>query len=452
MKSHIPHILLVNPWIHDFAAYDFWAKPVGLLYLASILRDHGYFVSYIDCLDRFHKKTAKSDPGKRHGRGPYLKTTIPKPSKLNNIPRNYSRYGIKQQWFKEDLLSVQKPDLILVTSFMTYWYPGLQETIRIIKSIYPNVPVILGGIYASLYANHALKYSGADTVITGQGEKIILDLVGSHTGTDNIHLSTSHCYDPNDINTYPYPAFDLQHIINYIPLLTSRGCPFSCDYCASSFLTPGHIFRNPKGVIEEIVYWHKKHHVKDFVFYDDALLVNAKNHAVPIFEEIIRMNLNVCFHTPNAIHIREITKQTADLMFKAGFKTLRLGLETAEFESRDDMDSKVTKEEFKRAVACLKNAGFSKNQIGAYLLGGLPEQSIKSIKDSMETVTQNGITPVIAYYSPIRHTRLWDKAKKSSRYDLESDPIFTNNAILPCRKEPYSWKTISDLKTCTKSS
>ena len=40
-----PHILLVNPWIHDFAAYDFWAKPLGLLVLAALLRQHGFQVS-----------------------------------------------------------------------------------------------------------------------------------------------------------------------------------------------------------------------------------------------------------------------------------------------------------------------------------------------------------------------------------------------------------------------
>lgn len=48
-RSSVPHILLVNPWIHDFAAYDFWAAPLGLFTLGGILRDHGARVSFIDC-------------------------------------------------------------------------------------------------------------------------------------------------------------------------------------------------------------------------------------------------------------------------------------------------------------------------------------------------------------------------------------------------------------------
>ena len=114
VKPTKPNILLVNPWIHDFAAYDFWAKPIGLLSIASILRKHGFNVSYIDCLDRFHPDAPAINPQARNGRGPFLKVRIPKPKGLEDVPRNYCRYGIKIEWFREDLLSIQKPDLIFI--------------------------------------------------------------------------------------------------------------------------------------------------------------------------------------------------------------------------------------------------------------------------------------------------------------------------------------------------
>ncbi|MDP3282959.1 MAG: B12-binding domain-containing radical SAM protein, partial [Desulfobacterales bacterium] len=184
----------------------------------------------------------------------------------------------------------------------------------------------------------------------------------------------------------------------------------------------------------------------DFALYDDAFLTGAKNHAIPILEGIIGAGINVRFHTPNAIHIREISGQTADLMFKAGFQTIRLGLETTLFEKRSSLDHKVSEAEFKQAILFLKEAGFSKNQVGAYLLAGLPGQDTGSIIESIKTVKESGITPVPAYYSPIPHTGLWEKAVLSSRYDLKKDPVFTNNAIFPCRKEGFSWEIISLLK------
>jgi len=134
--------------------------------------------------------------------------------------------------------------------------------------------------------------------------------------------------------------------------------------------------RSSESVVEEIKYWHERFGVEDFVFYDDALLVDAEKHATPIFEGIINSGFNIRFHTPNAVHIRGISRQTAQLMFRAGFKTLRLGLETASFDARQELDKKVTSEEFRRAVTCLKEAGFHQNEIGAYLLVGLPGQDI----------------------------------------------------------------------------
>lgn len=440
-RRDTPHILLINPWIHDFAAYDFWAKPLGLLSLTSVLAYHDFNVSYIDCLERFHPEALKTDPFARYGRGPYLKTMIPNPEVLKDVVRNYSRYGIKKQWFKKDLLSILKPDLILITSLMTYWYTGVQETIAVIKEVFPKIPLVLGGIYASLYPNHARKLLGVDRVVTGPFGANIFKLIKAYTG-----FSMRPRINFGDMNAYPYPAFYMQKKITYIPLLTSRGCPFSCKYCASNFLNPKRLQRDPKSVVEEIEYWHKKFDAKDFAFYDDAFLVDAKKHAIPILEGIIKSGLDVRFHTPNAIHIKEISKESARMMFMAGFKTIRIGLETAIFEKRTELDKKVTKEDFFQAVSFLNDAGFTKNQVGAYLLVGLPDQSIYTIENSIETVRKTGITPVLAYYSPIPHTALWNKAVKFSRYDLESDPLLTNNAIMPSQPEAFSWKTISYLK------
>jgi radical SAM superfamily enzyme YgiQ (UPF0313 family) len=441
VKRDTPHILLVNPWIHDFAAYDVWAKPLGLLTLASILRYHGFNITYLDCLDRFHPKAPQTDPYARHGRGPYLKTKIPKPGGLEDIPRNFSRYGIDKKWFREDLLCIKKPDLVLMTSMMTYWYTGVQETIGVIKDIFPDVTIVLGGIYANLCYEHALNHSGAHRIETGPGEKHILKMVGECTG-----FSVNAKFDPDDLETYPYPAFELQRKINYIPLQTSKGCPFACKYCASHYLNPKRMVRDSESVVEEIKHWHEKYNVKDFVFYDDALLVDAEKHAVPMLQGIINAGIKVRFHTPNAVHIREISRQTARLMFQAGFKTLRLGLETTSLDIRNELDKKVSVTEFIRAMTCLKEAGFDKNMIGVYLLAGLPGQQTEFIEDSIQSVKQTGATPILAYYSPIPKTALWGQAAASSRYNLESDPIFTNNAILPCQNEPFSWQTISHLK------
>ena len=64
---------------------------------------------------------------------------------------------------------------------MTYWYPGVFKLIEITKKLFKNVPIILGGIYATLCYEHAKKYSGVDIVFNGSGEVEILKLISGIT-------------------------------------------------------------------------------------------------------------------------------------------------------------------------------------------------------------------------------------------------------------------------------
>lgn len=57
-----PPVFCINPWIYDFAAYDYWSKPRGLLYLASFLRERGVTIDFLDCLDKWRPKLLGTSP------------------------------------------------------------------------------------------------------------------------------------------------------------------------------------------------------------------------------------------------------------------------------------------------------------------------------------------------------------------------------------------------------
>jgi radical SAM superfamily enzyme YgiQ (UPF0313 family) len=296
-----------------------------------------------------------------------------------------------------------------------------------------------------LCTEHARKTCGADRVVSGPGERFLIPLVEELIG-----WSPTLRYDLDNLDDLPRPALDLEHRLVHAPLLASRGCPFQCAYCASHRLQPQMKWRSPSNVLDEILHWRRNYGVRDFAFYDDALLVDAEKHIIPLLEGVISSGIDVRFHTPNALHIREMTQQLANLMFQAGFHTLRLGLETTAFDKRQSIDRKVTEREFERAVGFIKAAGFSAGQVGAYLLAGLPGQEVSGIEASIGLVKRSGVTPVIAHYTPIPHTAMWPKAVAASRYDLEADPIFSNNAIFPCQSEAFSWEVLSRLKRMTR--
>ena len=127
-------------------------------------------------------------------------------------------------------------------------------------------------------------------------------------------------------------------------------------------------------------------------------------------------------------------------------KTLRLGLETADEKLQIESGGKVSNRDFQRAVRALKRAGFGGEAIGVYLLAGMPGQRIEELKESVGYVREAGARPRIVEYSPIPGTPLFQKAKKLSSFDLENEPLFHNNSILPCRWEKFSWEDFRRLK------
>ena len=206
------NLLLINTWIYDFAAYDLWIKPLGLLYLAAVLKKNQYKLTYIDCLDTFDplmqnylKKNKISLKRKTNGSGSFYKTIVDKPPSLKMVPRNYGRYGITPEVFNYRLRQIPHPiDVILITSMMTYWYPGIAKVIELIKNYDKHIPIILGGNFVTLCPDKALSL-GADFTIAGEGENSLLHLLEKITNQPIL-------FNPNldNLDNLPFPAFDLQ--------------------------------------------------------------------------------------------------------------------------------------------------------------------------------------------------------------------------------------------------
>jgi len=444
------NLLLINPWIYDFTAYDFWSKPLGLLYIASILREQGYEISYIDCMDRYNREILKLKnkefPKKdEFGRGPFYKEEVKKPAILKNIPRRYSRYGITEEIFLNKLKKLPPPQAVLITSIMTYWYPGVFRAIEIIKEIFPDIPIILGGVYAALCFEHAFKFSGADYVIKGNSIRNLLKILEKYDGNKEDYSK----YEKG-LDNLPYPAWDLYLVLDYISILSSRGCPYHCSYCASFKINPRLEFRNPEEVVKEIEYWNKRRGVKDFIFYDDALLINSEDNFLVILEELINKKLAIRLHTPNGIHARMINKEIAYKMYQAGVETIRLGFETVDPQVQSETGGKITNIEFKKAVNYLLEAGFKRSQIGAYLLIGIPGQDVQEIIDSICFVIDCGAHPRLAKFSAIPGTKVWNEARTYFNLKGNVDPLFHNDALLPYLSPDITIKAYQQIKSIVK--
>jgi radical SAM superfamily enzyme YgiQ (UPF0313 family) len=412
------------------------------LYLAAELRRAGCEVRLVDCLDRGRPEArpARGSQARLPGTGHWRRQPLPTPEPLRGAPRRFARYGLPEPVFLEDLAQGPPPDGILVTSMMTYWYPGVTLAVRLARQTWPGAPILLGGVYATLCPDHARSRSGADAVLTGPVES-------AETVLDALAGRTPGRAGPGGSSwTSLRPALDLYARPAYAPLLTSRGCPGRCPYCASHLLFPGFVQRPPEEVLAEIEDRYERLRLKDFVFYDDALLVNAEAHLAPILEGVLARGLKVRFHAPNGLHVARITAGLARLMRRAGLSTVRLGLETMDWGRQEAWGKKVRAGQIEAAVGHLRRAGFGPEEIGVYLLDGLPGQEPREVLAAAETVRRLGARPYLAEYSPLPGTGLWDAARQGSPFDLEGEPLCQNNSLYPCRGPDFSWERVWEIK------
>src|SRR5262249_39091803 len=133
-KCMTRRVLLVNPPIYDFSAYDFWLKPYGLLRVSGMLPDD-IDVELFDYLDRLHPRAVKSGRKDDWGRGGFDSRVADTPAPLRGMPRRYRRYGLDRDVFRHFLRERGQFDVALIQTVMTYWYPGVREVLEDLREL-----------------------------------------------------------------------------------------------------------------------------------------------------------------------------------------------------------------------------------------------------------------------------------------------------------------------------
>ena len=424
-------ILLINPWIYDFAAANLWAAPLGLLRVAESLSPYDVEFAFIDCLDNVRPK--------QYGKGNYRREIVEKPDCVKALPRRFARYGVSIEEFRDALKRHAPFDLVLITSVMSWWYPGVQKVIECVRKFSGDVPVILGGIYATLWHRHAAGTSGADSIFRGQVGR---DLT-SALQTFGFSLKRKREEE------VPYYRLGLCGTYKFAPVLTGIGCPFRCDYCGAGILSKESYRRKPGSVLDEISEFYRAG-VRDFAFYDDALLVDSGAHIKIILKEIMQRRMDIRIHCPNGLHARFIDDELARLMRDSGFRTLRLSLETVNRERQEKTGGKVTSGDLERAVLTLKKHGFTKDDIGVYLMYGLPGQEFDEIREGVAFLQSLNVRINLTEFSPVPGTKCWDDLVSRGSIDENIDPLLTNNSVFSFLFSGYDPDELRTLKLAVK--
>ncbi len=442
--------LLVNPPIYDFAAYDVWMKPLGLLYLAAILKKAGNEVVLFDymspdyCKNNFRAR--KSD-----GTGSFLSREIPKPDlcEFENIPLKYRRYGAGAQTAEDFFRRHNDADCVVVTLTMVYWYRALEEVVNSLDKTIPRTRRFLGGNYAVLLTEHArAKFGRYFEKIFGKGK----NREGFCELMDYLKMDPTEG-DVKNFKDWPAPDYSFYDTLPYVVIRKSYGCNFSCDYCASRRMCAGFYSKTSEKIIDELDVLVKTKRINNVAFYDDLLLVQDEKSNIDFLQKLIRwrssLDWAVKFFTPNGVNPKYITPSVARLLSEAGFRDVRLSMESASDDIQRKYGPKSYFRDFEAAMKNLLSAGYKYGEVSAYVMAGLPGQSMNDVIFSIKEASRCGARVRLCEFSPVPGTKIF--------YELGLDeknvePLLLNNSTfivtgIKNKISPWcSWEDLNFLK------
>lgn len=404
-------ILLIQPPIQDFYETDVRLQPIGLCYLKAALRAH---TNDVDVTIRDY-----------HASGGRRTVPIPKPLQFlrNYYPVKdqspfcaffeYFHFGLDYDEIVDDVCTHQ-PDLIGISALFTPYHQEAFELARRIKQKLSS-PIVFGGAHVSAEPTQVLGKPFVDYVVTGEGERPLVELVEHLKGLRPIE-NVSNCgykdaagnlrftrpSDNYEIADLPVPCLSDLPLERYTlagkPLcfmITSRSCPHRCSFC-SVHTTFGTRFRRRPidQVFAEIeLRYSQGYRVIDF---EDDNLTFYKNEFKLLCKKLIARfpNREMEFVAMNGISFISLDDELLELMHAAGFNQLNLALVTSDKTVRETTKRPHTIEAYLQVV----DKAFSlKIHVVSYQILGLPSESLASMT---QTMAFNARLPVLLGVSP----------------------------------------------------
>jgi len=333
--------------------------------------------------------------------------------------------------------SVKKlsPPYIFGISTLTASIKRCFEIVKIIKSLYPESKVVLGGIHSSVLPDEVLGNNNVDFVVRREGEEIINELYEAiKNGKDYskikgisfknngqiIHNPLAELPDLSRIPSFPYHLFE-KHIdrYNFGFIASSRGCPYDCIFCSQRTISGQKLrFVSINVVMNEIDLLVNKYGQKRIVFVDDNFTAN-KQRTIELAEAIIKKRFYEKATFDCQTRTDEIDDEILVILKKAGFRIIDFGFETSSERLMVLLNKKETVQENIEAVKLVKKYGFG---VSGTFIFGLPTESREERWQSYKLAKDLGLDYArFNNATPYPGTRLYEIAREEGRLFIEKD-------------------------------
>jgi len=428
-------VLLIRPpfYMHKKECPTYVQEPLGLEYLASIIRnDHE--VRIFDCIGEYWTNYEE----------------VPSNPQLLHFGASWNEVKRKVRLFSPDIVGIS-------SCFFTQATPA-HYIAHIVKEVDPSIAIVIGGGHPSSYPYNVLKENkDIDIVVYGEGEETLKELVDSELQElENIAGTAYRRQDKvitnpprspiQNLDDVPFPSRDLVPYKNYsimynntrgipsslrvlnqiltsIPfiddpylrhasdirsrihpssirlpygtIITSRGCPFQCYFCAvQSVWGQKYRMRSAENVLDEIELLCEKYKIRHLDIHDDNFTL-SKKRTIEICKGIIERNFDLTLRASSGVYLPSLDKEVLFLMKKAGFYELWFGVESGNQEILNKVIKKSLKlSQVLNIVKICRKIGI---RSGGYLMVGVPGETIQTMTDTIQFAKMSGLDMVRLY-------------------------------------------------------
>lgn len=397
-------ILLVRP--PDITKKDFYCTPyMGLGYLATALRKKGYSVKILHCIKE------------RMGLGDFK-------SYINNI----------------------KPSVIGFTG-VSYDIGSIRESIRIVKDIDKDIPVVIGGAHVSAVPEAAMQddFQDADYAFRGESEiglPMLMDFISKKSSVDlgeipglvwkdngQIRINNQVFYE--NVDELGLPAWDLMDPREYeaspfhgfakgfplAPMISARGCPFPCTFCSTKHQMGQKVrHRGVSLILEEMKLLINEYGVKEIQFLDDCFSVN-KDKVMQICQGILDEGIKINWQCPNGLRVDTIDEEMLRIMKKAGCYHFSVGIESTNPAILRKMKKNITLELVEEKIAIAKKVGI---KVTGFFILGFPGETKEDIKRTINYARRIPIDKVLfSNFWPSPGTEIYENLRQEGKISKE---------------------------------
>jgi anaerobic magnesium-protoporphyrin IX monomethyl ester cyclase len=346
------------------------------------------------------------------------------------------------------------PDVIGITA-TTIQIESAWRFARELKAL-TSATIVLGGPHATVLSAESVQRPEVDAVVRGEGERAWLDLCQQLEKDESLQGVLGVTFEKDgevvhnpdqpvidDVDSLPFPAYHLFKMDRYsnlqptlddvagpsYPILSSRGCPYRCNYC-SQILPRGWRARSPESVLSEWRWLVRDLGAAEIGVLDDSFNID-RQRVLDICDRLIAEGLN---HVPwimiNGIRANLVDEELLGRMREAGCIRAAFGVESGNQRILDTVIHKqLTLDQVRAAFRAAKAVGMQ--TIGFFIIG-LPGETEETMEDTIRFACE--LDPVVANFSmatPFPGTRMYQQVMESGRllvHDWHEFAFFENKA------------------------